>query len=175
MTTPVLNAIYKRRSIREYTNEPVKIKDLREIVRAGMWAPSGLNNQPWRFVLITDSGTRLQLADQTRYSHIVAAAPALIALFLDTRAMYNEVKDHQAAGACIQNMLLAAEDLDLGGVWLGEILNQKEQVNRIIGVNSELDLMAIIAIGYPAHHKQSSKREEINNLIIKEILEAPKC
>ncbi len=173
MTTPILNAIYNRRSIREYTDEPVKLEDLREIVRAGIWAPSGLNNQPWRFVLITDTAIKLQLAEQTRYSHIVKAAPALIAVFLDTRAMYNEVKDHQAAGACIQNMLLATEELGLGAVWLGEILNQKEQVKQIIDISDEHDLMAIIAIGHPIHRNQRSKRKEINKLIVKEILEDP--
>ena len=174
MTTPILNAIYKRRSIREFTDKPVEIEDLREIVKAGIWAPSGLNNQPWRFVLISDTATRLQLAEQTRYSHIVKAAPALIVVFLDTREVYNEVKDHQAAGACIQNMLLATEELGLGAVWLGEILNRQEQVKQIIGIGDEYDLMAIIAIGHPIHRNQSSKRKEINKLIVKEILEAPK-
>lgn len=172
MTTPVLNAIYRRRSIREYTAEKVKTEDLREIVKAGSWAPSGLNNQPWRFVLITDTDIRLQLAGQTRYSHIIESAHALIAVFLDTKDIYNEVKDHQAAGACIQNMLLAAEELGLGAVWLGEILNQKDQVNRIIDIGDNHDLMAIIAIGHPTNRNQSSKRKDINNLIIKEILEA---
>ena len=123
-------------------------------------------------MLITDTAIRLQLAGQTRYSHIVKNAPALIAVFLDTREMYNEVKDHQAAGACIQNMLLAAEELDLGAVWLGEILNRKDQVKQIIGVSDEHDLMAIIAIGHPTHRDRNSKRKDIDNLIIKEILEA---
>lgn len=174
MTTPVLTAIRKRRSIREYTAEPVRIEDLRQIVTAGTWAPSGLNNQPWRFVVITDTAVRLQLAEQTRYSHIIKAAPALIVVFLDTGEMYNEVKDHQAAGACIQNMLLAAEELALGAVWLGEILQQKDQVNEIIKISADYDLMAVIALGHPAHREQSSNRKEIENLIIKEILEAPK-
>lgn len=172
MTMPVLNAIYKRRSIRQYTDEPVKIDDLRTIVKAGTWAPSGLNNQPWRFVLITETDVKLQLAGQTRYSHIVESAQALIAVFLDIRDMYNEVKDHQAAGACIQNMLLAAEELDLGAVWLGEILNQKDRVNQIIQISDDYNLMAVIAIGHPAQRDQSSNRKDINDLIIKEILEA---
>jgi nitroreductase len=173
MQSPVLESIYKRRSIRDYTEEPVSIEDLREIVKAGSWAPSGLNNQPWRFILITDRTTRFKLAEQTRYSHIVKAAPALIAVFLDLSAIYNEVKDHQAAGASIQNMLLAAEELGLGAVWLGEILNQKDQVNDILAVGAELDLMAVIAIGHPSHRNQSSKRKNLNDLIIKEILEVP--
>lgn len=171
MTTPVLNAIYQRRSIREFTSKDVKLGHLHEIIKAGSWAPSGLNNQPWRFVVVTDKSSRLQIAEQTRYSHIIKAAPALIAVFLDIKEIYHEIKDHQAAGACLQNMLLAAEDLGLGAVWLGEIVNKKEQVNRIIKIGNEYDLMAIVAIGHPVHHNQKSKRKEINNLIIKEILE----
>jgi nitroreductase len=171
MTTSVLNAIYQRRSIREYTTEPVRVETLREIVKAGSWAPSGLNNQPWRFGLVTATATRLRLAELTRYQHIIKAAPALIAVFLDTREMYNSVKDHQAIGACIQNMLLAAEELGLGGVWLGEILNRRQEVNEIIGVSGEHELMAVIALGYPAHRNQSSQRQDLNRLIIKEILE----
>jgi len=173
MKSPVLESIYKRRSIREYTKEPVATDTLREIVKAGSWAPSGLNNQPWRFALITEQSTRLRLAEQTRYSHIIKAAPALIAVFLDLSVMYNEVKDHQAVGACIQNMLLAAEELELGAVWLGEILNQKAKVNDILTIGEGFDLMAVIAIGHPGHRNQNSKRKDINSLIIKEILEAP--
>ncbi|MDF1577859.1 MAG: nitroreductase family protein [Desulfurivibrionaceae bacterium] len=171
MTKPVLKAIYKRRSVREFNNESVKIEDLREIVKAGSWAPSGLNNQPWRFVLITDTETKSQLADQTRYGHVIRGAPALIAVFLAIEDIYNEVKDHQATGACIQNMLLAAEELGLGAVWLGEILNRKDQVNRIIEVGDDYDLMAIVAVGHPVDRSRGSKRKELNSLIIKEILE----
>ena len=169
MNQAVLDAIYRRRSIREYTPTPVSSDQLREIIRAGAWAPSGLNNQPWRFVTITDPDTIAAVAAQTRYSHIILAAPALIALFLDTREMYNEVKDHQAAGACLQNMLLAAEALDLGAVWLGEILNRKEEVNRVLDLGRHYDLMAMVALGHPAHHHQRSKRKELGEVIIKEI------
>ena len=173
MKSTIIDTIYKRRSIREYTSEPVDTGTLREIVKAGCWAPSGLNNQPWRFVLITEHKTRASLAEQTRYSHIVNAAPALIAVFIELSSMYSEIKDHQSIGACIQNMLLATEELGLGAVWLGEILNQKTRVNDILGINDEFELMAVIAIGHPSHRNQSSKRKDINSLIIKEILEAP--
>lgn len=171
MNTPVLEAIYNRRSIRDFTNEPVPANDLKEIVKAGSWAPSGLNNQPWRFVLVSNGPVKNSLSDQTRYSHIIKAAPALIAVYLDKEEMYNTVKDHQAAGACIQNMLLAAEGLELGAVWLGEILNKKDEVNRILDLGDNYDLMAILAIGYPTHRDQKSQRKDIESLIIKEIME----
>ena len=168
MKTAIMEAIYNRRSIREFTSDPVSIDDLREIVKAGIWAPSGLNNQPWRFVTVTDPAVREELAAQTHYSHIVLAAPALIAVYLDKSAMYDEVKDHQSAGACIQNMLLAIEALDLGGVWLGQILKNKRQVNEILELDDQFDLMAVIALGHPQHRNQASTRKPVDELILKE-------
>jgi len=169
MTSPVLEAIYKRRSIREYTEAEISIEDLHEIVRAGIWAPSGLNNQPWRFVIIKHPGIKEELAQQTHYGHIVRGANALIAVYLSKDDMYDAVKDHQAAGACMQNMLLAAEALELGAVWLGQILKNKKEVNRILGLADNFDLMAVIALGYPLHRNQKSRRKEISELLLKEI------
>ncbi|MEA2083343.1 MAG: nitroreductase family protein [Thermodesulfobacteriota bacterium] len=166
MTSPIIEAIYKRRSIREYTNDEVTLEQLREIVHAGTWAPSGLNNQPWRFVIVRDPAVREQLAGETHYSHIIKAAPAVIAVFLDKGAMYDEVKDHQSAGACIQNMLLAVEAMELGAVWLGQILKNKDKVNEILSLGNEYDLMAVLAIGHPIHKDQQSTRKEIDELIL---------
>ncbi len=168
MDTPVIDAIRKRRSIREYTDEPVDRQVLHAIVEAGIWAPSGLNNQPWRFVVITDPDIRARLAEQTHYHHIVRAAPACIAVYLDVEAMYDDVKDHQAAGACIENMLLAAEAYGLGAVWLGQILKNKAKVNAILGLDDRYDLMAVIAIGHPAHRNQRSTRHPLEHFILKE-------
>lgn len=167
MTNPVLEAIYRRRSVRHFTADDVSLDELREIVKAGIWAPSGLNNQPWRFVLIRDRQTRGLLAEQTKYKQVVLAAPALIAVYLDCNTMYDEVKDHQAAGACIENMLLAAEALGLGAVWLGQILKNKEEVRKILALEEHLDLMAVIALGRPAPGERSSQRKPIEDFILK--------
>lgn len=168
MNNSVLAAIYNRRSIRDYTDEAVSKEDLYEIIRAGVWAPSGLNNQPWRFVVIRDKEVSGQLAEQTHYGQIVRSAAALIAVYLDETVMYDPVKDHQAAGACIQNMLLATEALGLGAVWLGQILKNKKQVNAILELGDHLDLMAVLAIGYPAHRDQKSTRKELAEFLLRE-------
>lgn len=169
MTSPVLEAIYRRRSIREFTDEAITADELHEIIKAGMWAPSGLNNQPWRFVTVKEPQTKELLAQQTHYGHIVRDANALIAVYLHKEEMYDEVKDHQSAGACIQNMLLAIEALGLGAVWLGQILKNKAEVNRIFGLDDNLDLMAVLAIGHPLHRNQKSRRKNMSELLIKEL------
>lgn len=169
MESPVLAAIYQRRSIREYTDEEIGVSDLHEVIRAGAWAPSGLNNQPWRFVIVREASVREELARLTHYGHIVRQAPALIGVFLDVNAMYDEVKDHQAAGACIQNMLLASEALGLGAVWLGQILKNKDAVNRVLGLEDHLDLMAMVALGRPLHRNQKSNRKKLADILLKEL------
>lgn len=167
--TTVFEAIVHRRSIRDFTSEPVSETMLKTIVTAGIWAPSGLNNQPWRFVLVQDEAIREKLAALTSYSHIIQAAPALIAVYLDIDTMYDEVKDHQAAGACIQNMLLCTEELGLGGVWLGQILKNKKKVNEVFELDDRFDLMALLAIGHPAHHDQQSRRKPLSDFILKNV------
>lgn len=147
----VLKALHERRSIRRFNASPVSREDVHEILDAGRWAPSGKNNQPCRF-LVVRSGDERQgaLSDCTKYSHIVDGAAILICVFLDRQACYDVRKDHQSAGACIQNMLLAAHALGLGAVWLGEIINQADDVAAVLGVDGErYELQAVIALGHP--------------------------
>lgn len=165
----LLEGIYARRSIRQYTEEPVERDQLLEIIKAGMWAPSGLNNQPWRFVIVRDEEVRRKLAMQTKYNFVIERAPACIAVFIDKEAMYHEVKDHQALGACIQNMLLAAHAIGLGSVWLGEILKNADAVRELLGLSDSLELMAVIAIGRPLEGGRKSSRKHISEVLISEL------
>ncbi len=164
----LLEGIYTRRSIRQYTGEPVSDELLKEIIKAGTWAPSGLNNQPWRFVVVRAEAKKLELASQTKYSKIIESAAACIAVFIDKEAMYHDVKDHQAMGACLQNMLLASHALGLGAVWLGEILNSADSVRKLLELPDTLELMAVVAVGYPARMDQKSQRREVSEVLIKE-------
>ena len=162
----ILETIKSRRSVRKFENIQVPEELLEKILEAGRWAPSGLNNQPWRFAVISDVSIREMFSQLTHYSRIVASSQILIAVFLDTAVSYDRTKDVQAVGACIQNMLLEAHSLGLGAVWLGEILKSREQISEILGLGKELELMAVIALGYPAESPKNSRRKELKSLII---------
>ena len=165
----VLDAIRQRRSIRQYRDEPVSDADVRTILEAAQWAPSGLNNQPWRFVVVRDADVRHEVAEQTRYREIIRSAPLMIAVFLDHEASYDRVKDCQAIGACLQNMWLAMYALGLGGVWIGEILKNGTRVRQILKVPETCELMAVMAVGHPISRQQHSQRKPLSELILKEI------
>ncbi len=166
MDNPVLKAIFSRRSVREYDARPVDKDLLLKVIEAGSWAPSGLNNQPWRFAIVTEPGLKAAFESLTKYSRIIKAAKALLPVFIDKDVMYHEVKDHQAIGACLQNMLLAAHSLGLGAVWLGEILKSAAEVRKLLKLPDNLELMAVIALGYPARRDQKSRRKPLDELIV---------
>jgi nitroreductase len=166
---PVLQAIRERRSIRKFTAAPVDKETLRAILQAGQWAPSGMNNQPWRFLVVTRDDPRMEkLAECTKYSHVVRASAACICVFLDKSAMYSEMKDHQGAGACLQNMLLAVHALGLGAVWIGQIVNDQGAALSALGLSeAEFELEAVLALGHP-DQKGGSTRKPLAELMLED-------
>jgi nitroreductase len=161
----MLQLIKSRRSIRKFSGQAVDDDMLEQIIEAGTWAPSGLNNQPWKVAIIRDPSMRKTIAPLTRYSNIIEGAPVLLALFLDTAAGYDRTKDIQAMGAFIQNMLLAIHALGLGGVWLGEILKNRETVSRIVTAPDTFELMAVIALGHPAERGGRGSRKGLAEVV----------
>ncbi len=166
--SPVLQAIFQRRSVRQFEDAPVDRDLIIQAVKAASWAPSGTNNQPWRFSLIRQQELKASLAGLTRYAATLKSAAWLVVVFLDKEASYDYTKDCQAVGACIQNMLLALHSFDLGAVWIGEILKNKNDVLKALSLPERLELMAVVAVGHPAHRKQSSHRQPIEELIVLE-------
>lgn len=161
----VLHAIASRRSIRKFTGEAASEESIRLILEAGRWAPSGLNNQPWRFMVIDAPDSRERLAALTKYARIVRECAVCIAVFYHHPEGYDRDKDAMAIGASVQNMLLAAHSLGLGAVWLGEILNRKEEAGSVLGAGSDLELMALVALGVPAETPRGS-RKDLQTLVI---------
>jgi len=89
------------------------------------------------------------LASLTHYGSVIRNAPVCIVVFFDHSRVYDRVKDVQAVGGCIQNMLLTIRSIGLGGVWLGEILKNKEKVGELLGAGEDLELMAVVALAHP--------------------------
>jgi len=162
---PVIEAIRTRRSIRKFTKEAVSDEVVDQILESGLWAPSGKNNQPWKLAIIQDTVLKESLAVLTHSRSIIQEAPVCVAVFLDHSRVYDRTKDVQAVGACIQNMLLTIHSLGLGGVWLGEILKNKEKVEELLGAAKELELMAVIAFGHPAKKPGGAERDPLERTV----------
>jgi len=162
----LLDVIRSRRSIRKYTKEPVSDNLINEIMEAGRWAPSGTNNQPWRFAVIKDRSFKDKLSKMTHYSGIVSGSDFCIAVFYNNPAGYHRDKDLMSIGACIQNMLLHAHYLGIGSVWLGEILKNRDSIVDILGINPSNEFVALLAFGYP-DESATSERLDMNEILLK--------
>lgn len=165
----LFEAILGRRSVRKFQPREISRDLLLKIIEAGRWAPSGMNNQPWRFVLVQDKTVKDKISSCTAYAKIINSASCLIAVFIDADAVYNRDKDMQAIGACMENMLLMAFALGLGGCWLGEILNKKTAVAELLAVPPTYELAAVLAMGYPDEAPRQASRKKLKELLIKEI------
>ncbi|HYE84664.1 MAG TPA: nitroreductase family protein [Clostridia bacterium] len=110
-------------------------------------------------------------ASLTVFRNWVKNSSCLISVFLDTKATDSEIqnvylKPVQSIEAAIQNMLLAAHELGLATCWIGEILKNEDKVRNLLGVSNDLQLMAVIAVGYSDRKNFKSKRRDISENIV---------
>jgi nitroreductase len=145
-----LKVIFTRRSIRQYTDEPVSEEDLQILLEAGMNAPSANNRQPWHFIIVNEREQLNSIMDFHPYSRMLAQAPLAIVVCGDiTRS---ERYWQQDCAAATQNILLAARALDLGSVWLGVYPKEDRVagVTRLFQLPDHIRPLCVIAVGHPA-------------------------
>jgi len=158
----ILEAIVTRRSHRHFTQEAVTEAELREIVRAGMQAPSGHDRRPWLFLTIRDRRKMQELLPLSPWWEALEEAQVLIVVSADAERLQGipaEFGVHSCSAAS-QNMLLAAYGLGLGGVWLGICEGHKsyEAFRAILGIPDHARVVSMLAIGHPAERKEPEDR-----------------
>jgi nitroreductase len=150
---PRLSIIFSRRSIRQYTDQPLTEDEIQSLLEAGMAAPSASNVRPWHMVTVTDKNTLAALADAHPNGKMTARAAAAIAVCGDPAAAPRYwVQDCSAA---TENILIAAAALGLGGVWLGCYPNQDREVaiRKVLNIPDRIPVLSLISIGRPAEDK----------------------
>ncbi len=153
-TNSAYENILTRTSVRTFLDQPVPDDLKQALLRAAMAAPSGVNRQPWEFILIDDPDVLRRLADALPYAKSAAKAPMAIVVcgnperFLDDEDSTLWIQDLSAAS---ENILLAANALGLGGVWTC-IYPHEDRIaaaSEILGLDGKLVPFNLIPVGYP--------------------------
>lgn len=155
-----MNAIFKRTSVRKYTDRPIEAEKVELLLRAAMAAPSACNQQPWEFYLTTNKEKMEQLSECSRYATPTkGAALAIVPCYRKENIILPEYAEIDLS-ACVENILLEAEELGLGAVWMGIApgRDRMENVRRVLNVDDSLEPFAIIAVGYPAAENKQQDR-----------------
>jgi nitroreductase len=154
MAKELIKTIFARRSIRKYTAELVKDKDVKTLLEAAMAAPSSANRKPWHFVVISNRQTLDNLARVHPHGKMLFDAPVCIAACGDTTISPRAwVQDCSAA---TENLLLAAVTLGLGAVWLGVYPRESRvrPIRKVLGLPETIVPLNLISIGHPAEEKE---------------------
>jgi nitroreductase len=147
-----LEAIQKRRSVREFTGQTIPRSDIEMIVDAGRMAATGYNRQPWDFIVVTDREMIEQLKVAARW---MDKAGAIIAVILDPTTKY-WLEDGSAA---VENMLIASTALGYGSCWLeGYTLPREHEFKQLLNVPDHLRLLTLVPIGVPVEWPTQTKK-----------------
>lgn len=155
-----METILERRSIRKYTDQVVAEDTVKEIVKAGMYAPSAGNQQSWEFIIVRNKEKLVEITKVHPYSNMLKEVS--VAIVICGNLEKEKFKDFwvQDCSAATQNILLAAHALGLGAVWLGVY----PAAERVSGVKEILNLpenilpLSIVPIGYSAEERKSADR-----------------
>lgn len=148
-----LDNIFARKSVRTYLNKGVEKEKIDWMLRAGMAAPSGKDQRPWEFVVVTERATLDSMAAALPYAKMLAEARYAIVVCGDsTRSSYWYLDCSAAA----QNILLAAESLGLGAVWTAAYPyeDRMQVVRKYTALPENILPLCVIPFGYPATRQQ---------------------
>jgi nitroreductase len=148
----VFDAVRTLLAVRSYQGTPVPDALVRQIIEAGRLTGSGMNGQPWHFIVIRDAETLRRLGALASSGPYVAQAPLAIVVVTDKSRF--AVSD---ASRAIQSMLLTAWADGVGSNWVG--FGGLEKVKAMLDIPAGLDVLAILPFGYPARAVGRGKKQ----------------
>jgi len=177
----VLRAIKNRRSVRKYKSEQIDQKSLDLILEAGSYAPSAHNDQSWHFTVVQNKELLKEMNAVSKEAmsksdvdwmqkmcgipgyEVSYNAPTLIVVSGRKNAMAWEVD----CAAAIQNMLIAAQSLAIGSVWLGLMQFYFETQDALVklGIPEGYQPFYAVAFGYKADEKEQNAPRRVTGTV----------
>jgi len=151
----MISPVYRRRSIRKYKDKLIPDELVKDLVHAGLSAPSARNKQPWQFIVINDRKKLDELGDFHPYGKMLKQAPLAILVCGDTSLDDNIGYLALNCAAATENILIRVTELGLGAVWLGVYPREKrlEGLKPILNLPDNVIPMSLIPIGFPDEEK----------------------
>jgi nitroreductase len=171
-----LELVQSRQSDRAYLDKPVEKEKIERILEAARLAPSACNAQPWKFVVVTDSEKRMQIADATAskllsMNHFTKQAPVQLALVEENAnftssvggMLTNKHYPHIDLGIVASHICLAAADEGLGSCMIGWC--DEKKVRKVLDIPGNKRVMLVILLGYSAQKLREKKRKSKEEIV----------
>ncbi len=153
MVNSTIQHIMNRRSIRKYEDRRLPKELITILLQAAMNAPSACNQQCWHFIVIEDREKLNELSEIHGGYHTMKNAPLVILVCEEPVNAKLECFLDQDCAAATENILIAAEALGLGALWMG--VNQTSPgdsviIRKVLNIPEEIKPFSFIALGYPS-------------------------
>jgi len=185
-----VKAIAARRSIRRFKKDPIPREAIDKILLAGSLAPSAKNRQPWRFTVV-EGAKRDEMIEEMRAAiaareqegedvgsskgTLGSMGQAPVTVFVhnpagchpwlarEANASWLELADVQSIGAAIENMLLTAQDLGIGSLWIADVWAAYPELNRWLGRDDQM--VAAVSFGYADEAPPARPRKRQSEIV----------
>ena len=156
-----MNSIFHRVSIRKYEEKPVEQEKITQLLKAAMAAPSACNQQPWEFYVVTDKNVIERLSEASPYAKCAKDAPLVFVPCYRTEGIAPDYFEIDLSAA-VENLLLEADHLGLGAVWMGIAPDEGRMnaVKEVLDIPEYLRAFALVPCGYPAESRAQQDRYE---------------
>ncbi len=166
---PLLECVYKRRSIRKYSEQPVAYEDVLKLIEAGIMAPSGSNIQPWKFIVVDDPQILKLIISFS--PGINGNPPCVIVLCSDqdlARKKGGKLGSEHLAlmDICMaaENIMLAATDIDLGSCVVKSF--DSSIVQHILNLPGHIQPELLITLGHSSSTVSVPRRRPLDEVVI---------
>ncbi len=155
-----VRAIQTRRSIRKYKAKNIDDKTIEKLLKAGMYAPSAMNLQPWHYIVVKGRKKLETITEAIPHAELMQKATLGILVCGDKKLEKNKDFIVQDCSAAVQNILLAAHDLGLGAVWIGiyPFKDIIESTREYFNLPKHILPVAMVSAGYPAEIVETENR-----------------
>ena len=178
--TDLLKLVRERRSIRRFKIKPVSRELIEKILEVARWAPSGANSQPWKFIVVDESGLRKRISeilihptDGSRQTGFRDASVFILVCgdsrtrlyypFIDSEQQRNEVLISSWANVFLY-IQLATKALGLGSRWVSRVARKQSEIKNLLGIPDVLEIYDMAAIGYPDEGKKTRLVRSLEDL-----------
>jgi nitroreductase len=162
----MIELLRNRRSIRNYTNQPVEKEKIDILKEAVLRSPSSKNIDPWEFIFVTEPETiqKLKVCKPHGATPLATAHLAVVVCADETK---NDVwiEDCSIASILLQ---LTAQSLELGSCWIqirnrqhSETISSEKYIQNLLGIPEKFRVLSLITVGYPATARKGKPFEEL--------------
>lgn len=159
---PYLQFIYQRRSVRKYRKGDVSDKIVKDLLDAGMAAPSAAAKDPWEFIVVRNRNMLAKICEELPNGLMLKDSALGIVVCGDISKAHDRQESYmlQDCSAAIQNILLAVTKLGLGACWLGVHPRQTrmDHIRRVFDLPENIIPVAVLSIGWPDEEHKARTR-----------------